>query len=89
MFSIIFKKTNQIKSGPVGVRRAKLFFSSTLSARKRTDSHERSKVLNDYFKARKVPCAEKLFEEMPDKNVVIWSMMVHGYSKNGFSRKIS
>ncbi|XP_019225946.1 PREDICTED: pentatricopeptide repeat-containing protein At4g13650-like [Nicotiana attenuata] len=31
--------------------------------------------------------ADKLFEKMPEKNVVIWSIMVHGYSKNGLHKK--
>ncbi|XP_055818401.1 pentatricopeptide repeat-containing protein At3g03580-like [Solanum dulcamara] len=35
----------------------------------------------------KVKDADKLFEKIPEKNVVIWSIMVHGYSKNGLQKK--
>ena len=31
--------------------------------------------------------AEKLFEEIPQRDVVSWSVMIHGYNRNGFRRK--
>ncbi|XP_059310822.1 pentatricopeptide repeat-containing protein At4g13650-like [Lycium ferocissimum] len=35
----------------------------------------------------RVKDADKLFEKIPERNVVIWSIMVHGYSKNGLHEK--
>ncbi|KAL3539079.1 hypothetical protein ACH5RR_002445 [Cinchona calisaya] len=83
MLSLILKKIKQIKSGPVGYRKAQFFCSSCT----RIDFHKWSKILSDCFKVGKIRDAEKLFEEMPEKNVVNWSIMVHEYSKNGFCRK--
>ncbi|KAK4378270.1 hypothetical protein RND71_000132 [Anisodus tanguticus] len=35
----------------------------------------------------RVKDADKLFEKIPERNVIIWSIMVHGYSKNGLHEK--
>lgn len=40
-------------------------------------------LLSAYAKGGLVDSAEKLFEEMPDRNVVSWTAMVSGYAQNG------
>ncbi|PIN05486.1 hypothetical protein CDL12_21975 [Handroanthus impetiginosus] len=39
--------------------------------------------ITNYFKKRDVKRACKLFDEMPQKNVVTWNCMISGYVKNG------
>ncbi|PHT41897.1 hypothetical protein CQW23_20751 [Capsicum baccatum] len=51
------------------------------------DLYESSRLLSEYMKMGKVKDADELFEKIPEKNVVIWSIMVHGYSKNGLHKK--
>ncbi|KAK3128228.1 hypothetical protein QOZ80_6BG0458670 [Eleusine coracana subsp. coracana] len=40
-------------------------------------------LLSAYTKGGHVDAAEKLFEEMPERNVVSWTAMVSGYAQNG------
>ncbi|KAL5788841.1 hypothetical protein ACOSP7_005790 [Xanthoceras sorbifolium] len=46
-----------------------------------------NKLLSDYFKSGFIREAEDLFDEIPDRNVVSWSIAIHGYAVNGFHRK--
>ncbi|RWR92324.1 pentatricopeptide repeat-containing protein, chloroplastic [Cinnamomum micranthum f. kanehirae] len=46
-----------------------------------------SELLNVYSKSGRIADAEKLFDEMPKKNVVLCTKMIHGYAKNGFHRE--
>ncbi|KAL5723015.1 hypothetical protein ACHQM5_006461 [Ranunculus cassubicifolius] len=39
-----------------------------------------SKLLTHYFKTGKLKDAKKLFDEIPQKNVVTWSIMIYGYA---------
>ncbi|KAF8401852.1 hypothetical protein HHK36_012799 [Tetracentron sinense] len=40
-------------------------------------------LVDMYTKCSLLECALKLFEEIPDKDVVLWSAMVTGFAKNG------
>ncbi|KDO68025.1 hypothetical protein CISIN_1g046221mg, partial [Citrus sinensis] len=51
------------------------------------DPYNSSKLLSNYFKSGKIKEAENLFDEIPEKNVVSWSIVIHGYSINGFHEK--
>ncbi|CAH9100898.1 unnamed protein product [Cuscuta europaea] len=51
------------------------------------DLFRSSKQLSDHMKMGRIQNAQKLFDEMTVKNIVVWSIMVHGYSKNGFYGK--
>ncbi|OMO92797.1 hypothetical protein COLO4_17314 [Corchorus olitorius] len=45
------------------------------------------KLLSDHFKAGRIEEAEKLFDQIPERNVVLWSIVIHGYSINGYQTK--
>ncbi|KAF8033169.1 hypothetical protein BT93_D1927 [Corymbia citriodora subsp. variegata] len=45
--------------------------------------YECTKILSSHFRLGNMSEAEKLFEKIPEKDVVSWSIMVHGYAKNG------
>lgn len=49
--------------------------------------YECTKILSSHFKLGNIGEAEKLFEKIPDKDVVSWSIMVHGYAKNGYRER--
>lgn len=48
-----------------------------------SDSYDASKLLSGYFKTGRVKEAEKLFDQIPHRNIVFWSILIHGYSING------
>ncbi|CAH9131656.1 unnamed protein product [Cuscuta epithymum] len=51
------------------------------------DLFRSSKQLSDHMKMGRIQNAQKLFDEMTVTNIVVWSIMIHGYSKNGFYGK--
>lgn len=52
-----------------------------------SDLREYNKVLSRQFKSGFVREAEKLFDEMPDRDVVSWSIVIHGYAVNRCHQK--
>ncbi|KAA0057054.1 pentatricopeptide repeat-containing protein DOT4 [Cucumis melo var. makuwa] len=40
-------------------------------------------LISFYFVGRKVRCAQKLFDELTDRDVISWNSMISGYVKNG------
>uniref|UniRef100_A0A9I9CF68 DYW domain-containing protein n=1 Tax=Cucumis melo TaxID=3656 RepID=A0A9I9CF68_CUCME len=42
-------------------------------------------LISFYFVGRKVRCAQKLFDELTDRDVISWNSMISGYVKNGLS----
>ena len=51
------------------------------------DPYDSSKLLSNYLKSGRIKDAENLFDNMPDRDVVSYSIMIHGYAKNGFHQK--
>ncbi|XP_017970204.1 PREDICTED: pentatricopeptide repeat-containing protein At1g11290, chloroplastic [Theobroma cacao] len=51
------------------------------------NSYNASKLLSKHFKAGRMQEAEKLFGQIPQRNVVLWSVVIHGYSINGHHMK--
>ncbi|XVF45521.1 hypothetical protein PTKIN_Ptkin02bG0213200 [Pterospermum kingtungense] len=51
------------------------------------NSYDASKLLSNYFKAGRIKEAEKLFAQIPQRNIVLWSILIHGYSINGHHMK--
>ncbi|VFQ92192.1 unnamed protein product [Cuscuta campestris] len=51
------------------------------------DVFRSSKQLSNHMKMGNIHGAQKLFDEMTEKSIVVWSIMVHGYSKNGLYGK--
>ncbi|XP_048129030.1 pentatricopeptide repeat-containing protein At1g31430-like [Rhodamnia argentea] len=49
--------------------------------------YEPTKILSSHFKLGNISEAEKLFEKIPEKDVVSWSIMVHGYAKHGYHER--
>ncbi|XVE48868.1 hypothetical protein DITRI_Ditri01bG0036300 [Diplodiscus trichospermus] len=47
------------------------------------NSYDASKLLSNYFKAGRIKEAEKLFDQISQRNIVLWSILIHGYSING------
>ncbi|KAK3194147.1 hypothetical protein Dsin_025457 [Dipteronia sinensis] len=46
-----------------------------------------NKLLSNYFKSGFIREAEDLLDEIPERDVVSWSTLIHGYAINGFHRK--
>lgn len=44
-------------------------------------------LISFYFVRRKVSCAQKLFDELSDRDVISWNSMISGYVKNGSEDK--
>ncbi|OWM80405.1 hypothetical protein CDL15_Pgr019685 [Punica granatum] len=49
--------------------------------------YESTKILSSHFKLGNVASAQHLFDEMPEKGLVSWSIMIHGYARNGHHAK--
>ncbi|XP_073067080.1 putative pentatricopeptide repeat-containing protein At3g13770, mitochondrial [Primulina eburnea] len=45
----------------------------------------RTRLIVFYVKCEVLSDARKVFDEIPDRNVVSWTAMISGYSRNGFS----
>lgn len=57
--------------------------TSILSSRCQPDMILNNHILNMYGKCGSLKSARKLFDEMPDRNVVSWTAVIAGYSQNG------
>ncbi|KAI4351658.1 hypothetical protein L6164_005994 [Bauhinia variegata] len=44
-------------------------------------------MISGYLKREKLQDALELFEEMPERNIVPWSAMVHWYSQTGYNEE--
>ncbi|GLU02742.1 hypothetical protein SLE2022_199810 [Rubroshorea leprosula] len=82
--STIFSK---IKRTPFALHQVKSFYLLQKPSLSCIDSYSSSKLLSDYFKSGRIKEAEKLFDEIPERNVVFWSIVIHGYAINGCGRK--
>lgn len=51
------------------------------------DLRSSSKLLSNHLKLGKIANAQKVFDEMPQRDIVAWSIMVHGYAKNGLNKQ--
>ncbi|KAJ7967169.1 Pentatricopeptide repeat-containing protein [Quillaja saponaria] len=78
---------NKTKGSLVGFLRTRCFSLTCQRFHVGSDRYSSSRLLSGYFKCRKIGDAEKLFGEMPDRDVVSYSIMVHGYAKNGYFKK--
>ncbi|GMH29333.1 hypothetical protein Nepgr_031176 [Nepenthes gracilis] len=48
-----------------------------------TNPYSCCKLLRSYFELGEIRRAQKLFDEIPQRNIFAWSIMIHGYAKNG------
>ncbi|KAJ4715998.1 Pentatricopeptide repeat-containing protein [Melia azedarach] len=78
---------SKIKKIPFTCTQFNKFFISYKSNVSCIDPYESCKFLSSYFKSGRTKEAENLFEAIPQKNVVSWSIVIHGYSINGFYKK--
>ncbi|MBA0585508.1 pentatricopeptide repeat-containing protein At3g09040, mitochondrial [Gossypium raimondii] len=47
-----------------------------------------SSLINMYAKCDKIDAAKKVFDELPEKNVVLWNAMLGGYAQNGYADEV-
>ncbi|PIN13353.1 hypothetical protein CDL12_14019 [Handroanthus impetiginosus] len=47
-----------------------------------------SALLDMYFKCGQIKEAERLFQSLPEKNIVTWNTMISGYAHNGNSERV-
>ncbi|XP_021900494.1 pentatricopeptide repeat-containing protein DOT4, chloroplastic-like isoform X2 [Carica papaya] len=76
----------KIKKNPFDYLQKSFFFSCKPDVPS-VNPFKTSKLISSYFKLGKIREAQKLFDEMTDKNVVSWSVVIHGYAINGFHSK--
>ncbi|XP_022763063.1 pentatricopeptide repeat-containing protein At4g13650-like [Durio zibethinus] len=74
---------SKIKRNPSGFLRFNAFSTSFKPPYPCINSYNASKLLSNYLKAGRVKEAEKLFGQIPQRNIVLWSILIHGYSING------
>ena len=79
-----FMILRQIKRIPVAILQFKNF--SITSQRYCPNPRDSSKLLGYSLKSGRITDAENLFDNMPNRDVVSYSM-IHGYAKNGFHKK--
>ncbi|MFS7977491.1 putative tetratricopeptide-like helical domain superfamily, DYW domain-containing protein [Helianthus anomalus] len=48
-----------------------------------TNSFLQCSLVNFYAKCEEIECARKVFDEMPERSLVAWSVMIDGYAKVG------
>ena len=77
----------QIKGIPVAFLQFKNFSITSKRHCPSIDPYNSSKLLSYYCKSGSIKHAEKMFDSMPDRGVVSYSIMIHGYAKNGFHNK--
>lgn len=63
------------------------FSSSCQYSCSRTVAHNPTKLVSSLFKSGRIADAQKLFDKMPHKTIVWWSISIHGYAINGFHQK--
>ncbi|KAK9134196.1 hypothetical protein Syun_013526 [Stephania yunnanensis] len=76
---MISKHTNLISRL---VFRPNKFHSSSRTALSSSNSVQSSKLLSECLKLGNVNDAKKLFDEIPNKSIVAWSIMIYGYATN-------
>ncbi|KAK9110948.1 hypothetical protein Scep_018467 [Stephania cephalantha] len=64
------------------VFRPNKFHSSSRTALSSSNSVQSSKLLSECLKLGNVNDAKKLFDEIPNKSIVAWSIMIYGYAAN-------
>ncbi|GAB4851441.1 hypothetical protein Ancab_030843 [Ancistrocladus abbreviatus] len=63
------------------------FYSSSPLGLSHVSRRESSKKLSNFFKLGEIENAEKMFNEMPERDIFAWSIMIHGYAKNGLHKQ--
>nr|XP_023925678.1 pentatricopeptide repeat-containing protein At1g11290, chloroplastic-like [Quercus suber] len=77
----------QIKRISVAILQFKNFSFTSQRYCPSIDPYDSSKLLSNYLKLGRIEDAENLFDNMPDRDVVSYSIMIHGYAKNGFHQQ--
>ena len=77
----------RIKRIPVAILQFKNFSITSQRYCSSIDPRDSSKLSSSYWKFGRFTDAENLFDNMPDRDVVSYSIMIHGYAKNGFHKK--
>ncbi|KAK7329224.1 hypothetical protein VNO77_23375 [Canavalia gladiata] len=69
------------------VQHGRLGHSSVFKLGLHSDSHTSHSLITMYARCGQLRCARKVFDEIPQRDLVSWNSMISGYAKMGYARE--